>query len=47
MIVAHRPKENITMRAITQNTVGGPEVLTLADLPAPQPKPGEIGRAHV
>ncbi|WP_026227424.1 NADP-dependent oxidoreductase [Hoeflea sp. 108] len=30
------------MRAITQNTVGGPEVLTLADLPAPQPKPGEV-----
>lgn len=30
------------MRAITQTTVGGPEVLELADVPAPQPKPGEV-----
>ncbi|KQU73771.1 NADPH:quinone reductase [Aminobacter sp. DSM 101952] len=30
------------MRAITQTTVGGPEVLELANVPAPQPKPGEV-----
>lgn len=30
------------MRAITQNTVGGPEVLEIADLPAPQLKAGEV-----
>lgn len=30
------------MRAITQNTVGGPEVLEIAEQPAPQPKPGEV-----
>lgn len=30
------------MRAITQNTVGGPEVLELAEQPTPQPKPGEV-----
>jgi len=30
------------MRAITQTAVGGPEVLELADLPAPQPKSGEV-----
>ncbi|WP_269932503.1 NADP-dependent oxidoreductase [Aminobacter sp. HY435] len=30
------------MRAITQTTVGGPEVLELADLPTPRLKPGEV-----
>lgn len=30
------------MRAITQNTVGGPEVLEIADKPTPQPKAGEV-----
>lgn len=30
------------MRAITQATVGGPEVLELAERPAPQPKSGEV-----
>lgn len=30
------------MRAITQENVGGPEVLTLVDRPAPQPKAGEV-----
>jgi NADPH:quinone reductase-like Zn-dependent oxidoreductase len=38
----HPPKEDIPMRAITQNTVGGPEVLELAEQPTPQPKPGEV-----
>lgn len=30
------------MRAITQNTVGGPEVLEIADQPTPQLKAGEV-----
>lgn len=30
------------MRAIVQNTVGGPEVLELADRPTPRPKAGEV-----
>ncbi|MCX4096148.1 NADP-dependent oxidoreductase [Nocardia sp. alder85J] len=30
------------MRAITQNTVGGPDVLETADLPIPVPAPGEV-----
>lgn len=30
------------MRAITQNSVGGPDVLVIADRPAPEPKPGEV-----
>lgn len=30
------------MRAITQTEFGGPEVLTLADLPAPAPEPGGV-----
>lgn len=30
------------MRAITQNTVGGPEVLEIAERPSPQPKAGEV-----
>ncbi|MGW4272709.1 NADP-dependent oxidoreductase [Streptomyces seoulensis] len=30
------------MRAITQHTLGGPEVLTIVDVPEPQPLPGEV-----
>ncbi|MEU0503504.1 NADP-dependent oxidoreductase [Nocardia sp. NPDC005998] len=30
------------MRAITQRTLGGPEVLTIAEAPAPQPLPTEV-----
>src|SRR5579864_6080584 len=30
------------MKAIQVQTVGGPEVLTLADLPVPRPKPNEV-----
>ncbi|GGM21021.1 NADPH:quinone reductase [Streptomyces fumigatiscleroticus] len=30
------------MRAITQQTLGGPEVLTIVDAPEPQPLPGEV-----
>lgn len=30
------------MRIITQNSVGGPEVLVLTDAPTPQPKAGEV-----
>lgn len=30
------------MRAITQHTIGGPEVLTIVDVPEPQPLPGEV-----
>ncbi|MBU3066993.1 NADP-dependent oxidoreductase [Nocardia sp. NEAU-G5] len=30
------------MRAITQHTLGGPEVLTLAEAPAPRPLPTEV-----
>ncbi|MFC9436624.1 NADP-dependent oxidoreductase [Nocardia sp. NPDC057030] len=33
---------NETMRAISQNTLGGPEVLTEVRLPRPVPGPGEI-----
>jgi NADPH:quinone reductase-like Zn-dependent oxidoreductase len=31
-----------TMRAISQNVIGGPEVLTEVELPVPTPGPGEI-----
>ncbi|TIT39730.1 MAG: NADP-dependent oxidoreductase, partial [Mesorhizobium sp.] len=30
------------MRAVTQNTVGGPDVLVIADRPDPAPKAGEV-----
>lgn len=30
------------MRAVTQNSVGGPDVLAIADLPAPTPRQGEV-----
>ncbi|WP_244661842.1 NADP-dependent oxidoreductase [Mesorhizobium huakuii] len=30
------------MRAVTQNTVGGPDVLIIANQPAPSPKAGEV-----
>ncbi|SEG95358.1 NADPH:quinone reductase [Actinacidiphila yanglinensis] len=30
------------MRAITQRTLGGPEVLTVVDMPEPRPVPGEV-----
>ncbi|MFD0313048.1 NADP-dependent oxidoreductase [Streptomyces flavalbus] len=30
------------MRVITQETLGGPEVLTIVDAPEPQPLPGEV-----
>ncbi|WEV29532.1 NADP-dependent oxidoreductase [Streptomyces sp. 71268] len=30
------------MRAITQHTLGGPEVLTIVDAPEPRPIPGEV-----
>ncbi|NDK24896.1 NADP-dependent oxidoreductase [Streptomyces sp. TR1341] len=30
------------MRVITQHTFGGPEVLTIVDVPEPQPQPGEV-----
>ncbi|MEV8409309.1 NADP-dependent oxidoreductase, partial [Streptomyces niveus] len=30
------------MRAITQDSLGGPEVLRLADLPRPRPFPTEV-----
>ena len=30
------------MRAVTQTTVGGPEVLTVSDHPTPRPEPGQI-----
>ncbi|WP_433723209.1 NADP-dependent oxidoreductase [Nocardia sp. CA-129566] len=30
------------MRAITQHTIGGPEVLTIVDVPEPQPLPTEV-----
>jgi len=32
----------LNMRAVTQKTVGGPEVLVLADYPDPAPKQGEV-----
>lgn len=30
------------MRAVIQNSVGGPEVLVIADRPAPSPNAGEV-----
>ena len=30
------------MRAVIQNSVGGPDVLVIADRPDPTPKPGEV-----
>ena len=35
------------MRAVTYTRYGGPDVLRLADVPAPVPSDQEIGRAHV
>jgi NADPH:quinone reductase-like Zn-dependent oxidoreductase len=41
LIAAHQIEE-IPMRAIVQDTFGGPEVLAVADLPEPTPKQGEV-----
>ena len=35
------------MKAVVATTPGGPEVLSLADLPDPQPGPGEVAIAIV
>ena len=35
------------MKAVLATTPGGPEVLSLADLPDPQPGPGEVAIAIV
>ena len=39
--LARRLESNSAMKAIQVNQTGGPEVMQLADLPVPQPKPNE------
>jgi NADPH:quinone reductase-like Zn-dependent oxidoreductase len=35
-------RSEANMRAVTFSRIGGPEVLEVAELPEPQPGPGEV-----